>query len=82
MRGIGSPEESEEGRKRPFSLDRHTNHRIYTANVELSAMGEGRVLLCGIAFALLPVYASLRAFQLPCRSHRRGIWCVKGVWSA
>ena len=62
-------------------LDKHTNHRIYTAHVEFSAMGEGRVLLCGIAFALLPVYASLRAFHLPCRSHRRGIWCVKGVWS-
>jgi hypothetical protein len=42
-------------------------------------MGEGRVLLCGIAFALLPIYASLRALPPPCRSHRRGTCCVEGV---
>jgi hypothetical protein len=42
-------------------------------------MGEGRVLLCGIAFALLPIYASLRALPPPCRSHRRGTYCVEGV---
>ena len=58
--------------KRPFFLDRHSNPRIYAAHVEFSAMGEGRVLLCGIAFALLPIYAFLRALQPPYRSHRRG----------
>jgi hypothetical protein len=43
---------------------------------------QGRVLLCGIDFALLPLYSSLHSFPPPCRSHRRGTCRVKGVWSA
>ena len=39
---------------------------------------EGRVLLCGIAFALLPPYTSLRAFLPSCPSHRRGQDTWKG----
>jgi hypothetical protein len=64
---------------RPFNIDTSANPRISTTQVEVAAMGEGRMLLCGIAFALLPVYASLRALPPPCRSHRRGACRVEGV---
>jgi hypothetical protein len=59
-------------RRRLVSINQGYRYLPTVENRWLSAMGEGRGLLCGIDFALLLLYSSLRSFHPSYCSHSRG----------